>query len=97
MTIIHNLATNTEWQQYANCLGCDPALFFPGRGEMTPEVRAVCRECVVQEICLEYALENREVFGVWGGKSERQRREMRRQRRAGKQSEAASFLKSAGL
>ena len=68
------------WQDYANCLGVDPDLFFPERGASTREAKEVCRGCVVREECLEYALTNGEKFGIWGGMSERERRRIRRQR-----------------
>lgn len=70
----------TKWQNHANCLGVDPDLFFPERGVSTREAKEVCRGCVVQEECLEFALENGERFGIWGGKSERERRRVRRSR-----------------
>jgi WhiB family redox-sensing transcriptional regulator len=69
-----------SWQNFANCLGVDPDLFFPERGASTKEAKAVCRACVVREDCLEYALENSEKFGIWGGLSERERRRLRRAR-----------------
>ena len=69
-----------DWQNMANCLGVDPDLFFPERGASTKEAKAVCRACVVREDCLEYALENSEKFGIWGGLSERERRRLRRAR-----------------
>ena len=69
-----------SWQVQANCLGVDPDLFFPERGASTREAKAVCRACVVQNECLEYALVNGEKFGIWGGLSERERRRLRRQR-----------------
>ena len=69
-----------EWQDYGNCLGVDPDLFFPERGASTREAKEVCRGCVVIEQCLEFALENGEKFGIWGGLSERERRRIRRQR-----------------
>jgi WhiB family redox-sensing transcriptional regulator len=69
-----------SWQDYANCLGVDPDLFFPERGASTREAKEVCRGCVVREECLEFALENGEKFGIWGGMSERERRRLRRQR-----------------
>jgi WhiB family redox-sensing transcriptional regulator len=69
-----------SWQNYANCLGVDPDLFFPERGASTKEAKAVCRACVVREECLEYALVNGEKFGIWGGLSERERRRLRRAR-----------------
>ena len=69
-----------SWQEYANCLGVDPDLFFPERGASTREAKEVCRGCVVRDECLEYALHNSEKFGIWGGMSERERRRIRRQR-----------------
>ena len=68
------------WQLEANCLGVDPDLFFPERGASTKEAKAVCKGCVVREVCLEFALQNGEKFGIWGGLSERERRRIRRQR-----------------
>ena len=69
-----------SWQAFANCLGVDPDLFFPERGASTKEAKQVCQGCVVREDCLEYALENSEKFGIWGGLSERERRRLRRAR-----------------
>lgn len=68
------------WQEYANCLGVDPDLFFPERGASTREAKEVCRGCVVRDQCLEFALNNSEKFGIWGGMSERERRRIRRAR-----------------
>ena len=68
------------WQARANCMGVDPDLFFPERGASTKEAKEVCRGCVVQADCLEFALENGEKFGIWGGMSERERRRLRRAR-----------------
>jgi WhiB family redox-sensing transcriptional regulator len=68
------------WQRSANCLGVDPDLFFPERGGSTREAKEVCRGCVVRQECLQYALDNSEKFGIWGGLSERERRRLRRRR-----------------
>jgi WhiB family transcriptional regulator, redox-sensing transcriptional regulator len=68
------------WQARANCMGVDPDLFFPERGASTREAKEVCRGCVVRDDCLEYALDNGEKFGIWGGMSERERRRLRRAR-----------------
>ncbi|GIR36722.1 MAG: hypothetical protein CM15mP49_21070 [Actinomycetota bacterium] len=38
------------WQDFANCLGVDPDLFFPERGASTREAKEVCRGCVVRGI-----------------------------------------------
>jgi WhiB family redox-sensing transcriptional regulator len=69
-----------RWQERANCLGVDPDLFFPERGASTREAKSVCAGCEVRLECLEYALDNGEKFGIWGGLSERERRRLRRQR-----------------
>jgi len=66
-----------DWHANANCLGCDPELFFPGQGESTREAKEVCAGCVVQDECLADHLY--EKYGIWGGKSERERRGLRRQ------------------
>jgi Transcription factor WhiB len=39
----------------------------------------VCAGCEVRAECLQYALDHSERFGVWGGLSERERRELGRQ------------------
>lgn len=73
----------TDWMHLANCLGIDPDIMFPGRGEGTSQAKAVCRECCVRAACLDYALTPPyEKYGVWGGSSERERRTMRRRRAA---------------
>ncbi len=77
-----------SWQAKANCMGVDPDLFFPERGDSTREAKEVCRGCVVRGDCLEHALANGEKFGIWGGLSERERRRVRRSRTA--ESEAVS-------
>jgi WhiB family redox-sensing transcriptional regulator len=68
------------WQQHGNCLGIDPDLFFPSRGDSTAPAKEVCEGCQVRPECLDYALVNGEKYGIWGGASERERRRMRRTR-----------------
>lgn len=63
----------------ANTPGLVDAVFFPERGESTSEAKAICRQCPVQPECLEYGLG--EVWGIWGGTSEKDRKRIRRQRR----------------
>jgi len=71
-----------SWQARANCIGVDPDIFFPERGASTREAKSICNACEVRADCLDYALENSEKFGIWGGTSERERRRLRRQRAA---------------
>ncbi len=62
------------------CRGIDADIFFPERGASTRLAKAVCRKCEVSEECLEYAVNNGEKFGIWGGLSERERRAIRKKR-----------------
>lgn len=66
------------WQERALCAQTDPEAFFPEKGGSTREAKAVCASCEVRAECLEYALENDERFGIWGGMSERERRRYKR-------------------
>ncbi len=68
----------TSWMDWAICLEVDPEIFFPGQGGSLQDVRAICRQCPVEAECLEYALANPELEGVWAGTGERQRMNMRR-------------------
>jgi WhiB family redox-sensing transcriptional regulator len=67
------------WHERAACRGEDPDLFFPEAGDTiaTRKARAICARCPVRVQCLEFALAVPEPWGTWGGKSERQRRDMR--------------------
>lgn len=78
------------WQEYALCREIDPELFFPEKGEPTAQAKQVCMACEVRTNCLEYALDNHERFGIWGGKSERERRKISRDRVAAAPAEVAS-------
>lgn len=69
---------NQPWRVHAACYGVDKALMFPTAGESLREARKVCAGSPVRTQCLKYALDAGERFGVWGGKSEKERRQMRR-------------------
>ena len=72
-------AAEQSWQDRALCAQTDPEAFFPEKGGSTREAKRVCRSCEVRSECLEYALENDERFGIWGGMSERERRRLKRE------------------
>ncbi|MFE6228930.1 WhiB family transcriptional regulator [Cellulosimicrobium sp. NPDC057862] len=66
----------------------DPELFFhpegeTGRARRTREsdAKKVCADCPVRALCLDYALERREQYGVWGGTGEEERAALLRVRR----------------
>lgn len=72
-----------DWRNQAACLNVDPELFFP-IGNTGPalaqieEAKKVCRQCVVVDTCLRWAIDNNQDAGVWGGMSEDERRSLRR-------------------
>jgi WhiB family redox-sensing transcriptional regulator len=69
------------WRRHAACRGLDPEIFYPSVDDDVDDAKAVCGSCVVQETCLEFALQGREKEGVWGGATEKERRRILRQRR----------------
>jgi WhiB family redox-sensing transcriptional regulator len=66
------------WQTDALCAQTDPEAFFPEKGGSTRDAKRICASCDVRGECLEYALQNDERFGIWGGLSERERRKLKR-------------------
>jgi WhiB family redox-sensing transcriptional regulator len=72
---------NQAWRLRGACRGVDPEIFYPVSEEDAEEAKAICMACNVRETCLEFALDNRERDGVWGGATERERRRVLRQRR----------------
>lgn len=70
------LAKLIDWTQ-ASCLGLAPNLFFPRTGDSTKEAKQVCSTCPIRVECLDYAVTAGEHHGIWGGASEKQRRQMR--------------------
>jgi WhiB family transcriptional regulator, redox-sensing transcriptional regulator len=73
------LIERPDWMADANCRDVeDRSIFYPGQGESTKPAKDICRRCDVQVECLFFAMQNREIFGIWGGKSERERRALRK-------------------
>lgn len=70
--------TALAWQADALCAQTDPEAFFPEKGGSTRDAKRICTTCDVRDQCLDYALQNDERFGIWGGLSERERRKLKR-------------------
>lgn len=66
-----------NWQDDALCAEIGGDTWYPDKGGSTKEAKKICLECPVRAECLQYALDHDERFGIWGGKSERERRKMR--------------------
>ncbi|MCL2803511.1 MAG: WhiB family transcriptional regulator [Micrococcales bacterium] len=72
-----------DWRHAAACLSEDPELFFPvGNAGLAlaqiESAKSVCARCDVGGDCLQWAIENNQESGVWGGLSEDERRALKR-------------------
>ena len=72
-------STEPRWQDRGLCAQTDPEAFFPEKGGSNREAKRICTGCEVAGDCLDWALQNDERFGIWGGTTERERRRMRRE------------------
>jgi WhiB family transcriptional regulator, redox-sensing transcriptional regulator len=82
------------WRQDAACISVDTETFFPigltGQAlDQTLMAKRVCASCPVSDCCLEFALRTNQDHGVWGGRTEEERRTIRRSRRAAARKAAA--------
>ncbi len=70
----------TNWRGEAACNGIDSDIFFPDSEDesASSSAKAICAECPVAQVCLQYALATNQGAGVWGGLDEGERRRMRR-------------------
>jgi len=66
--------------RFAACVGTDPELFFPPPGVPAAAAKQVCAGCLVRQLCLEWAVETEQRFGVWGGMSPVERQVVKRGR-----------------
>lgn len=66
------------WARRGRCRTAPPSLFFPERGDDLRQARAICKGCPVVDQCAAYAIPHRDLRGVWGGLSEKERRLLRR-------------------
>lgn len=78
------------WQAFSLCAQVGGDVLFPEKGQSAAPAKALCAACDVRAECLEYALANGEKFGVWGGKTERERSALKRDRRKAEAAQAAT-------
>jgi WhiB family transcriptional regulator, redox-sensing transcriptional regulator len=72
--------TPWDWQAAAACRLADATSFFAPEAELIgarrlreQQAKAICATCPVIEPCRAHALVRRELYGVWGGLTERER------------------------
>jgi WhiB family redox-sensing transcriptional regulator len=73
------------WREDAACARVDPELFDGGDiGSPADyrQARAICRNCPVARECLTHALESDERYGMWGGLTPNERKEINSVRRS---------------
>jgi WhiB family redox-sensing transcriptional regulator len=69
-------ASATEWMDSALCLQFDPAMFSPEKGASNVAAKRICHACDVAVQCLDYALTTNAKYGIYGGLSETERRNL---------------------
>ncbi|MGC4949340.1 WhiB family transcriptional regulator [Streptomyces sp. DT224] len=69
------------WQADAACRGVDSSVFYSPTGERVQArrrreeaARAICQRCPVIDPCRLFAMTTDQRFGVWGGRTEAERR-----------------------
>lgn len=75
------------------CQQIDPETFFPpapsvGQNdavELTQTAKWLCGGCPIRTGCLEFALRTKQEYGIWGGKTVRERKAIARVRRQWRQ------------
>ena len=74
-----------SWQERGACTPADNEAFFldVGSASAVREAKKICASCKVREVCLEDALERKELFGIWGGLTVKERRRLLALRRQG--------------
>ncbi|MFF1916172.1 WhiB family transcriptional regulator [Streptomyces sp. NPDC058239] len=76
-----NATTDLSWRHESACQWIDPELFFPaGFGDEArrsiQQAKKICAVCPVRQECLDWAVDTRQSFGVWGGLAEDERQDL---------------------
>lgn len=57
-----------DWTENAACKGQPRYVFFPEPGPGTgARAREICEGCPIRRECLDFAIETRQEYGIWGG------------------------------
>lgn len=73
-----------DWMMWAACRNSYADAWYPAKGHSNEMAKRVCTggenapPCPVRRKCLAYALANGEQHGIWGGLSERERKNLKR-------------------
>lgn len=61
----------------ALCAQTDPETFFPPKGHSSQAAKRVCASCPIRSRCLQVAMANPDLDGIWGGTTPGERRRLR--------------------
>ncbi len=82
-TVLAGLVNRPSWHQWAACRGVGAARFVIAHGaQYDGGQRQLCASCPVREQCLETALGDPDLVGLWGSTTQTERRAMRRPKAA---------------
>ena len=69
------------WDE-ASCTSVDREIFFPEKAQKNQvhisQVKAICVACPIRTRCLQFALDEQQQYGIWGGLSYKERRELQK-------------------
>lgn len=85
---IHSTQVASPFNGTQACMDEDPDIFFPDKEDeninyldAVLEAKLICMGCPIKINCLEYALADSSLLGVWGGTTEDDRKRIRRRSR----------------
>lgn len=76
MRLATRTASDSGFFDAALCPQTDPELFFPDKGSSPKEAKSICGRCEVADRCLQWSIDNDMQFGIWGGLTARERRNL---------------------
>ena len=74
------MSDDLKWMKDASCIISDTELFFSNNPDDTRKAISICNDCPVRILCANYAIKNNEEYGIWGGLTEAERKQLRGRR-----------------
>lgn len=72
--MVSSQSNGLEWQKDAECAKPENRqlveFFFSSKADEKYQAKNLCFSCPVRQDCLKWALENRQIWGIWGGRDE---------------------------
>tara|TARA_Y100000361_G_scaffold152765_1_gene172992 strand:+ start:150 stop:443 length:294 start_codon:yes stop_codon:yes gene_type:complete len=69
-----------DWMKKGSCRGLQTDIFYHEQGHLNINTaKAICSGCSIREQCLDYAMRNQELYGIWGGYTTSERSVLRKE------------------